>query len=71
MTEPKFRIEGKANAMMAGVPVTTFRIFERMGAHWIDRGETWAPGHDSTDRSCIAYALVGAPPKDQESKNGR
>ena len=65
MTEPKFRIEDKANGTMAGTPVTTFRIFERMGSAWVDRGEAYALGHDATDRSCIAYALVGAPPKSQ------
>jgi hypothetical protein len=67
MCEPKFRIEGKRNATMAGTPVTLFRVRERMGARWIDRGETYALGHDADDRACIAYALVGAPLKEQHA----
>ena len=63
MTEPKFKIENKRNGMMGDTPVTTFKVLERMGSAWVDRGETYALGHDATDRSCIAYALCGAPPK--------
>jgi hypothetical protein len=67
MSEAKLKIESKRNgARDDGTPITTFRIFERMGSRWIARGESYALGHDADDRACIAYALCGAPPKGGE-----
>ena len=65
MTEPKFRIENKRNGTMAGTPITTFKVFERMGEVWLDRGETFALGADASDRDCVRAALLEPPRLDE------
>lgn len=55
----QYRVEDKGNVYVGQKPRTSFALYSYDASQrsYVRTGGFFAPGHDATDKQCIAYAL--------------